>query len=74
METERQNIFKGQTEEEIKTAFNNKWLEIIKNCTYEKRYKTSENSLQQSAKNDIIIPTTNQLVFANLEKEELNKL
>ena len=40
METERQNIFKGQTEEEIKKAFNNKWLEIIKNCTYKKRNET----------------------------------
>lgn len=74
MEFERQNIFKGQTEEEIKTAFNNKWLEIIKNCTYKKRDETSANGLQQSAKNDIIIVTTNQLVSANLEKEELNKL
>lgn len=65
METERQNIFKGQTEEEIKKAFNNKWLEIIKNCTYKKTSETQKSSLQRPSKSDIISLTENQSCSAN---------
>lgn len=68
METERQNIFKGQTEEEIKKAFNNKWLEIIKNCTYKKRNETQENGLHRSGSSDIMSLTENQTCSANHEK------
>lgn len=68
METERQNIFKGQTEEEIKKAFNNKWLEIIKNCTYKKTSETQKSSLQRSGKSDIMSLTENQTCSANPSK------
>lgn len=65
METERQNIFKGQTEDEIKKAFNNKWLEIIKNCTYKKMSETQKSSLQRPSKSDIMSLTENQSCSAN---------
>ncbi len=68
METERQNIFKGQTEEEIKKAFNNKWLEIIKNCTYKKTSETQKSSLQRSDKSDIMSLAENQTCSANPSK------
>lgn len=66
------NIFKGQTKEEIKTVFNQKWLDIINNCTYKITNKTCKNGLRQSDKHDIMTPTAIQHCSANLEKEELN--
>lgn len=68
MKLERQNIFKGQTEEEIKKAFNNKWLEIIKNCTYKKTSETQKSSLQRSGKSNIMSLTENQTCSANPSK------
>ncbi len=62
-----QSIFKGKTEEEIRTAFNGKWIEIINNCTYKISKETPKRSLQQSDKYGIIAVTENQTCSANLE-------
>ena len=68
MGKERENIFKGKTENEIKKAFNNKWLEIIKNCTYKKRNETQENGLHRSGSSGIISVTESQTCSANPSK------
>ncbi len=65
-----ENIFKGESEEEIKCSFNQKWLYIIKNCVGSKN--TFENPLLQKNKHDIITPIAKQYCSANLQEEELN--
>lgn len=62
-----QSIFKGKTEEEIRTDFNKKWIEIINNCTYKIGKENRKSSIQQSDKHGIIALTENQTCSANLE-------
>ncbi len=71
MNNYHENIFKGSTEEEIKNAFNQKWLQIIKSCM--QRKNASQNCLLKQDKHGIINSTAKQYCSANLEKEELNK-
>lgn len=62
-----QSIFKGKTEEEIRTDFNKKWIKIINNCTYKIGKENRNSSLLQSDKHGIISLTENQTCYANLE-------
>lgn len=63
-----ENIFKGLTEEEVKKAYNEKWLEIINNCAIKNCCETSGSALQQE-KNHDIISATKQLISANCKSE-----
>ena len=62
-----QSIYKGKSEEEIKEAFNEKWVEILKTYTLKKTESSGGNACKKTDEH-VIINTTNQHCSANLEK------
>lgn len=65
------NFYKGKSEEEIKEAYNLKWLEILKNCSLKKMENLAEKSCQGSSNNDIMNSTANITYSARKEQNKL---
>ena len=63
-----QNFYTGRTDEEIITAFNQKWLSIIKNNANKELQERQKSDLQKSDNHAIINSTANQFCSANLEE------
>lgn len=67
------NIFKGQTEEEIRKKYNQLWLNIIKQAEQNSQRKNAKTGLQAVEKGSIIDPTASQFHSANLEERGANE-
>lgn len=67
------NIFKGNTEEEIRKKYNLLWLNIIKQSEKSSQTKIAKTGLQAAEKGSIIDATASQFHSANLEERGANE-
>lgn len=59
-----QNFYKGKNEGEIKDGYNQKWVEILKNCCAKKIQKLSKKDCGDEDKHAIINPAVKRTCSA----------